>query len=779
MTNDSLGETDLQDTVQSGKIPLRDVGMLCVLALAVRVYDLNRLPLWYDEVIHAEFCQRFRLGMFSGEIELVEPVFCTFLYFWQLVGGSDTWLRTQSVLFSAGVVPVAYYLGYTLFDLRSARMAGLFTAVAPLLVFYARDAKEYSLVALLEISVLAIALRYGEGKSRTDVLFLYTGLAAVLVYTHFVSPFFLAGLNAAYVVFYVRRSSLVRIAWWAIAQVGVVVMAIPLIQAEQRYSEAIAGKFFWPPEPTVRSFLVTAYSLVSGYAANNGVRALTLLLLAGLAITAFLRRPGQRRILGMIAGTAALSVMGLFAFSRVVPNSYYVDRFMIGNCALLLLVGAAGAASLTNSWFRLGVVGAVVALNGTAIRDVYLNRLSPNGLDHVGVYSTLDARGVAQLIRNDGAANDVVWHTWRQILAPIRRYSPEERHIMVDMTGRLKASATVRAAASAENINAPYTEVEDASAGYDRVWLVIPHDGVLLTTHQRTLKAWLDARSKSVDRYLVGGVGTIFPPMVVWRYDLASPGDEGAWFGRDRLSATIGFITAELETIEPDGDAAGDDSLVLTLRNDGLSDERLFVEAVASTVSLPTSTFARELRTSSGWRLQSFRDSESARIAMHTNISGFSGETDRLARLAAIPAGTYDVFVHRITRGKRYAAPTAELLFEVSGDVRRIAGHGPTDTGGWTWVGGGRVTIDAPSIEIALAAIDDQMRPEAFATVGRVIFRSVELANRMDGPPSAEEWVTVESGSEQEIPLTFPTTGRLDIMVCQIRDSVELWKVAP
>jgi mannosyltransferase len=174
-----------------------DPFLLAALAVAtvLRFWRIGSRALWYDELSTA-WVVRVRLLDLLAEIQWREgtpPLYFATEWAWiRVFGRGDAALRAPSALVGILTVAVVYALVVELrLTRRTARIAALLVALNPLLIWYSREARAYSLFAFLvacSLLCLARALR------RRDPLdHLLWGLVAVAAFaTHYFAPFVLA-----------------------------------------------------------------------------------------------------------------------------------------------------------------------------------------------------------------------------------------------------------------------------------------------------------------------------------------------------------------------------------------------------------------------------------------------------------------------------------------------------------------------------------------------------------------------------------------------------------
>ena len=164
--------------------PLRLVGLLTMLAIAVRLIGIEWRPLWLDESYSAWFSSRSWHILWT-EVPTYEPhppFYYSLLKLWRdLFGGSALALRSFSLLLSAATVPVVMAASGELERLSPsgrpmlrAGVTALLVACSPMLVLIGEEARPYPLLvfayALATLGVLRLMREFaddgaGEWKS--------------------------------------------------------------------------------------------------------------------------------------------------------------------------------------------------------------------------------------------------------------------------------------------------------------------------------------------------------------------------------------------------------------------------------------------------------------------------------------------------------------------------------------------------------------------------------------------------------------------------------------
>jgi len=195
---------------------------ITLLALALRLWHLSGQSLGYDEGYSIALARQ-SLGAIAAQTaaDIQPPLYYDLLHFWmQLFGSSEAAVRSLSLLFGLLTVPLLYALGRRLFGPATGLLAALLGAISPFWIWYAQEARNYTLVTFLGVLssylllLISLPCRAGEvtgcrtlwiriGGVRQPVkvgvgvwvAFVLTNIAAV--YTHYYA-FFLVAFQALF-----------------------------------------------------------------------------------------------------------------------------------------------------------------------------------------------------------------------------------------------------------------------------------------------------------------------------------------------------------------------------------------------------------------------------------------------------------------------------------------------------------------------------------------------------------------------------------------------------
>lgn len=323
------------------------------LAFGLRVNHLDAFSLWMDEGLTPLRAGYTVPKILANEIDIQEAVthdthpplyYLLIHYTSQGLGQSDFAYRYPSVLAGILLIPLLYQLGRRLFRPTVGALAASFGTINPLYIWYAQEARMYTLATLL-IALMGYAVWRAWGATRAR---LWRWLALTLisgglaVYTHYTAAFVCLGFGGLWLVI-LWRAGLRR--WLVGLLVVAVIVAIPLIP--YTLPRLLTG-----PEAAYGyvSPFVLLQDVVHGFGwgltgdfTDPLVQALDVglagLLMLGLFASGM---GGDRRAFLVVYGLAA--VVGISLGSLLKPMYLGVRHIMVGSPAVILLLaqGCAG-----------------------------------------------------------------------------------------------------------------------------------------------------------------------------------------------------------------------------------------------------------------------------------------------------------------------------------------------------------------------------------------------------------------------------------------------------
>lgn len=347
---------------------------LTALGAVLRFATLDRQGFWLDELVTVSLLRLDFGSMLDAipENEATPYVYYVLAWGWaQVFGVGEVGLRSLSALVGSAIVPVTYGAGAVLVCRRAGLVAAALVSVHPFLVWYAREARSYSLFALLAACTVLFFGYALRGTSRWALLG-WAIASSLAIATHYFAAFLVAG-EAMWLF---ARSPARRTALASLLPLAVFVAHVPLVLDQRGAGGAVTEASLLSRVAGVPKGLAVGYSFPAEVA---GSVLAAVLLLVGLVLLAA-RSPSDMRREALVPGTLALLPIAVPLVLALAGADYLIVRNTI-----LAIVPAAiclAAGYVTN---RLGLVAAsmlcalLVAITLSASLDARYGRTDWRG----------------------------------------------------------------------------------------------------------------------------------------------------------------------------------------------------------------------------------------------------------------------------------------------------------------------------------------------------------------------------------------------------------------
>ena len=478
--------------------------LLTLLALGLRLYQIDAQSLWYDEGFSV-YLARMDLAEITARTaaDIQPPLYYYLLHGWiQLLGDGEAALRGLSLLFGVLTVPLVYAVAWQLFRERvSSLLAALFLAVSPLHVWYGQEVRMYTLLTFLcllssYLLLLVIQRELQTGK-RWESLALwsaYTLTTIAAVYTHYFA-FFVLTFQAIYLfmVWWELGLRPVRLFLGGLAA-GIVTLLAYLPWLPYLLNRYGADVSYWPGQLKLPEVLLDiALSFVGGESVLQGpgtalsigyalIFSLCLLILVLVAMDANsdVSRSGPPAVRHTYYPLAFLLLYLVIPPALILILSYNAPKFnaryaMISHPAfLLILAGGLGAL-----WQRL------VAPPGHPIRRILAGLAAGLALTFIlGVsayanhnaytdpaFARADFRGVARYLRRHVEPDEAIVLTSGHMFPVFDYYAPGLERFLLPDSPTLDTTQTLDYSIAAD--------LNEGLAGRSGVWVVRWQDEVV------------------------------------------------------------------------------------------------------------------------------------------------------------------------------------------------------------------------------------------------------------------------------------------------------------
>jgi hypothetical protein len=353
-------------------------------AFALRLQELGTKSLWSDEGLTLRRAEQ-PIGLIfqnvnliplgpdyqdGSELEAVKtpdlhpPLYFLLMHVWiRLAGTSEFSLRFPSVAAAIIALPLLYTLARSLMNRETGLWAVLLGAISPFFLWYAQEARMYSLLVVLSLASVCALLPLLEDRPRPRAYLVFVGVTLALLYTHY-AGFILLGFEAlVYGILRLRarrREALIALAVVAVA-------LIPLAPFVWRTVQSEPFSFTHRPLSDILRETSSAFSLGPSRAAVYPLWLLSPFLVL-LVVGALMLDVSDRRRVWMIGlGYLTLPVLAQYVLSLAKPN-YMNPRHLMTVAPAWELIIAQGLTTLRRRWWPALVIvlGSVLFLRGRA-----------------------------------------------------------------------------------------------------------------------------------------------------------------------------------------------------------------------------------------------------------------------------------------------------------------------------------------------------------------------------------------------------------------------------
>jgi mannosyltransferase len=433
---------------------------LLLLAAAVRFPGLGARSLWFDEALSGAIARLSGSQVLTNAVGSSHPPGYYFLlHLLRGLGGSEFALRFPSAWCSLAATALVARLGRDLLGRRGARFAALGMALAPFQIYYAQEARMYSLAILLSAGAIWM---FRKGTREGDRwAWLAYGLAVSLgLYVHYYMGLVVLALH----LWLLLDRGLVRRALPALPVVDGLIALAFLPQLVQFRTEAgeFLGSARWRVVPHPLEPLRTLHYLLFGHIMPLWIVPVGLFLILSLVATVLLSVLRRRdRVAWMLVIVVSLPILVAWLVSLFVTPVYVERSFAVVTPALLLLLARGVMIAPRRSPMPyLGGALLVLMIVGTVLYHALPDPAKP------------PLREATATVAREALPSDEILHLQDASYLPALYYEPEKAGALVDAGQRLWLSPAIYGL-----LGGRVVQPDDVAAGdvasFERMWLTV------------------------------------------------------------------------------------------------------------------------------------------------------------------------------------------------------------------------------------------------------------------------------------------------------------------
>jgi len=358
--------------------------LILISALAIRLYNLNKYDLWFDETVSYVFSHQNMerdaavAGISIPSLMLEEsrddpqPFFYYLLIYVSsfLLKGWES-LRILSVIFSTLSLLVFYKLTRLIYDRSTGIVALLLMAMSPFQVWYAQEMRTYALSGFFALlaTLFFVKILRKEKKSYwfyffiSEIFALLTSYYSVLLLIIALS-FLLFKRNFQYA----RKACLF---------IGIMLVFFMPLLGPILHRLHMVKNFFWLLPPTLGNLFLSFAVLGLGYSANYSQLIIGLDILAALFIYGIYRSfKDKNKYTIFLSLSFLLPIIIIFIISKLIVP-LYIDRQFIVITPFYYLLIANGISSIKSIKLKVLVCFVLTALMLSSLINYYNGFILP------------------------------------------------------------------------------------------------------------------------------------------------------------------------------------------------------------------------------------------------------------------------------------------------------------------------------------------------------------------------------------------------------------------
>jgi 4-amino-4-deoxy-L-arabinose transferase-like glycosyltransferase len=376
--------------------------IISVIAFGLRFYRLGASDFWYDEVSSVSISKYF-LHNWNP------PVYFGILHYWiKLFGVSEFAVRFPSLVFSVASIPCLFFLGKKIFNVRVGLYSSLIICFSSFHLWYAQEARPYSLSVILSILSTYFLYRFlKESKIRCGVNYI---IFSILGLYSDISYYFIFLLVAQFLAALITARKHLSLKLFLIFCLVFMIFLFRINYFIFKFLYVQGG--FWVPIANLKSLIVTIGNFNLGY--NVPFKLYWFLNLLFLIILArgFLSIIKKREV-GDFIFVVLLIIFPLglvFMFSKIFFPIYLDRAFIIFSPYYYLLLGLA-IDNLKDKKSKYIVICGFLVISLISISGYYRNLMTTSLEYHFGVVLKKPFKPALKFVENNLKSGDIIMHT--------------------------------------------------------------------------------------------------------------------------------------------------------------------------------------------------------------------------------------------------------------------------------------------------------------------------------------------------------------------------------
>jgi hypothetical protein len=404
-------------------------------AIALRLYQLGKYDLWYDEVITFGWSYQNLTSMarWAGEsipefmarsfaADLHSPLYYLLIYPWTFFFGDSIYaLRILSVILNVAAGALMYKFTRLFLSRRISLAATALFLLSPMQVWYAQEARGYALSTLLS---LLWAYYYVRAlRTRRSFYWLVCTLSGIAAfYTNYIFIF----LAAASAVSLLSKQGRAAAGAWVVSTLCITAPAFLMAAVVGRNISSALHCFWWIVPPSPQAPFITLTNVIIGY--NNSPQRYLVYgaVVIILALYGMFMLRTDRKTLAMLSAFLLVPIAAAYAVSHfLIP--VYLDRALMPVAFPLYIFVALALTQVNPRVLRLPLMVMAAMMLASGLADYYTGTMptAPKFFSyHRGTRSKRNYTPVIAYIKKNFKDGDIVAATCEEADVLLKRYFP-------------------------------------------------------------------------------------------------------------------------------------------------------------------------------------------------------------------------------------------------------------------------------------------------------------------------------------------------------------------
>ncbi len=351
--------------------------VIIVFGFVLRLFNLGKHDFWFDEVLTHEIISGRFIGPFQEFntlfIDKHPPFYYALLNQWSFFFGLDEYsLRFFSVIFSVLSIIFIYKLGVLLFDKIAALIGAAFMALSPFQIWYAQEARMFSLSVFLAVIDVYFFFKALEKNKRKIYWVIYSLVTLCFISTTYFAFFLfipkLIIILSAYKKYFMK--------WLLAVSLALLIFALTILPIFITQFDSLQHGFWLRGEDSMGIILITLVNFIIGYHIAPVAYWWVLFLMVGLVLFSLINREKSKTVLFSIS-LCIVPLISVFLFGRYFAHIYIIRHAIIFSPFLYLSLSK-GITSIKHSSVKLAVVVSILIILSFSLFNYYVDKIPFN-----------------------------------------------------------------------------------------------------------------------------------------------------------------------------------------------------------------------------------------------------------------------------------------------------------------------------------------------------------------------------------------------------------------